>query len=188
MAKEFKPAGTQWAGLMRHMEPAKLPPDASPDCENAFFYNRKLGLLGPRLGKVEAGLAEQAIVGGYGYHVNGIDGLLVATRDGKISFSRGYGSTPPGGIFSQVSNTQVAVQSTTLNFGFLQLIFNQFNQIIGGNAPNGKTAVITFSIPVFNSEDCTETYHIFTLTFTNGLLTDYDLQQNQAAPSNSVFP
>lgn len=192
MPKTFQPAGTKWQGLIAadYMDPTDIPPDASPDCANAYFWEGTLNLLGPRLGKVLAGNAQQTIVGAYGYHVNGLDGLLVSTADGITRFvpntSGGYGAIPTGGSLNPPSTTQV--NSTTVNIGPLQMIFNQFNQFIGGNWNNGNngiTGILIFSIPVFNSSNCTETYTKFTCRFTNGLLMSVTVETAQATSTNS---
>lgn len=187
MPKTYAPAGTQWQGLMAHMDPVDIPPDASPDCANAYFHEGMLNLLGPRRGKVLAGAAQQNIVGVYAYHVNGLSGLLISTADGQTQFvQNGYASVPPGGSLNAFSTTQIV--SLTQNFGPLQLIFNQFNQVVGGNwnnGVNGLTGILIFSIPVFNSSDCSETYTKFTLRFTNGLLTSVTVETAQDTSTNS---
>jgi hypothetical protein len=91
------PAGMLWAGLVKNPEPLDIPPEASPDCANAFFFDGTKGLLGPRFGKEYAGLGAKRIMGIFplrgmakvqvrqsnGSFVFGTAGFVVAYDDGS---------------------------------------------------------------------------------------------------------
>jgi hypothetical protein len=173
--------------LIRNQDAADIPGDASPDCANAFFFGGVRGLLGPRYGKTYVGLAEARIVGIYPYHVQslGRDGLLVAMADGRTVFLSGYTAAVPSGTFINAASS--ATFNTTLQAGPVNIIINQFGQVVNvqwNNGVNGGTKTIIQCVPVFDSDDCTITYNKWTWVFTNGIFISCTLEENQVACSD----
>ena len=98
MGKIALPAGTQWAGLNKRVDPVEITPEQSPDCANVFFYDQTLGLLGPRLGKAYAGATNYNIWGVIPYNISGQIGSLVAYGDStstEINLLNLYSVTTP---------------------------------------------------------------------------------------------
>lgn len=176
-------AGSRWAGLIRNMDPVDIPADASPDCANAFFYDAKRGLLGPRFGKSTAGYAEQSIVGVFPYRAQGTTGLLVAMANGTTQFLSSYTGSAPGGTLQLPATT--AANNTTITIGPLQLTVNQFFQLIGGNW-NGGIAGFTGAgtlclLDGFNSGTCTYTYTKIVYDFDNGVCQNFTVTTGNAS-------
>ena len=189
MAKEYQPAGSQWKGLQKHLDPADIPEDASPDCENAYFWEGIVGLLAPRRGKTQAGYANQTITGVYPYHVNGLDGILLATADGGVEFLSGYGSAVPAGSLNPPS--QVTLYNQTLNLGgpIINLQINQFGQIIGGQAVAGLSGtLIICALDDFDQNTCQFTYTKVTLVFVQGVLTTVTVANGQGVCASTWTP
>ena len=173
--RTIAPAGSdEWQGYIHNIDPVDLPPGASPDCANAFFYGGTRGLLGPRAGKQYAGLAADRIVGAFPYHVGGLDGMIFSLSNGTDIFvPNGSPGTPGGSSLSSFSSVQSLNQ--TFVAGPVTITINQFNQIVNvqfNNGAAGLTKTIVICVPVFNAADCTITYHRFGLEFTNGILTN----------------
>ena len=94
------PAGSKWGGLNRRSDPTELSPEQSPDTLNSFFYDKKMGLLGPRLGKTYAGADTYNIWGVMPYNISGQLGHLIAYGDStstEIDFKNIYNFTIPHG-------------------------------------------------------------------------------------------
>lgn len=164
-----------WEGLIKNADPADIPPNASPDCENAVPYAGLQGLLGPRFGKALQGISAQTIVGVYPYHVEGQDGVLVAMSNGETVFLAGYGSATPGGSLQTAS--ELAVSSQTIIAGPVNLTLNQFFQVInvqwlpGGG--NGVTGTFEFCwVEDFDASDCSFTYGRAAIQVSNGVITN----------------
>lgn len=106
MGKIALPAGTQWAGLNKRVDPVELTPEQSPDCANVFFYDQTLGLLGPRLGKAYAGATNYNIWGVIPYNISGQIGSLVAYGDSvstEINLLYLYSMTTPHAGWGDIS-------------------------------------------------------------------------------------
>ena len=106
MGKIALPAGTQWAGLNKRVDPVEITPEQSPDCANVFFYDQTLGLLGPRLGKAYAGATNYNIWGVIPYNISGQIGSLVAYGDStstEINLLNLYSVTTPHAGWGDIS-------------------------------------------------------------------------------------
>jgi hypothetical protein len=119
MAKQAAAMGTRWQGLVKEGDPLDIPPEASPDCANAFFFDGAEGQLGPRFGKEEAGRADVAagisIVGVMPYRVpftthEGVrlakGGLLAALSDGRTILIPSIGGPIQGLLAEQRTSGQ----------------------------------------------------------------------------------
>ena len=174
--------GSQWSGLVRNMDTVDQPGDSSPDCANAFFFQGKKGLLGPRYGKTYAGLAEQRIVGVYPYRVAGQTGLLVAMADGRTVFLDSYTGAAPGATLLSAGSTTTF--NTTITAGPVNIVINQFGQVVNvvfNGGAVGVTKGIVQCVPVFSASDCTIVYNKWSWTFVNGIVTDVTLTANTAS-------
>jgi hypothetical protein len=115
MSEEHVPYGTQWGGLNRKVDPVDISPEQGQDADNCFFFEDKVGLLGPRRGKTKAGVEAYTILGICPYHpTNGDGGQIVASGDSvstTINVYTGnsalYTSTTPGGSASSASGAPV---------------------------------------------------------------------------------
>ena len=107
------PAGSKWGGLNKRIDPTELSPEQSPDTLNSFFYDKKMGLLGPRLGKTYAGADTYNIWGVMPYNISGQLGHLIAYGDStstEIDFKNIYNFTIPHGGWGDAGKSAPAAQ------------------------------------------------------------------------------
>lgn len=149
MPKGARPAGTQWAGLNKRVDPVELPPEQSPDCANVFFYDQTMGLLGPRLGKAYAGYSNYTIWGVMPWNVSGQVGALVGYGDAvssEIGFLTPYDVTYPHGGWGDLSRSgPVVVPPATINRGFAQSMTLAGTS---GASPQEEVNAVALNVPV----------------------------------------
>lgn len=178
------------------MDPADISPEASPDCANAFLYEGKKSLMGPRFGRAYAGLAEQRIMGAFPYRVGGKTGLLVAMSDGRTVFLDSYTGQVPGGSLSAAQ--LLAVVNQTIVAGPVAIQLNQFAQIInlffnnvagaaGQAGINGFTGGGTLClVHSFNAANCTFTYTKIVYQFDRGICVLFTVTTEDTCTSSPV--
>lgn len=144
MGKLAIPSGTQWAGLNKRTDPVELSPEQSPDCANVYFYDQKLGLLGPRPGKAYAGAHTYNIWGVAPYNISGQLGSLVAYGDAtstEINLLNLYSVTIPHGGWGDAGRAAPAPAipaAITRNCGFSTSV-----TIFTGTSPQSSDVLTT---------------------------------------------